>query len=52
MYMEKAEVNFTGAEFCRESPTFDRGTSSKNKKWGLIPKPELTGTLHKSEKSL
>ena len=48
MYMEKAEMNFMGVEFCRESPVFNRGVPSKNKKGGFILKPVLTTTLRKS----
>ena len=47
MCTEKAEMNFTGVEFCRESPIFNRGVPSKNKKGGFILKPVLTTILRK-----
>lgn len=49
---EKIEMNFTGVEVFRDSPTFHRDVSSKNKKRGFIWKPELTDTIHKLEKFL
>lgn len=45
---EKAEMNFRGVEFCRESSIFNRGVPSKNKKGDLILEPVLTAALRKS----